>query len=384
MPSSRPTTSAPTGSPPSGKRPTILLTGGAGVLGRALIDELSPDFALTCLRHRTPVNDRRVREVPADLLEPRLGLSHDDLTRLAKEVDLVVHSAAATNWKAEPGVIRRANLDGTVAVLDLAARAGAPFFHMSTAFVANPLASEERERFPGAAAYLASKTEAEQVVREAPVPGVILRPSVVMGDSVTGRIAGMQGLTRALGAIVKGQVPVLPGAPGARIDMVPQDVVARAVGDLVRAGVAGGEYWLTAGAEALLQSEVVDTCLEFADQYGPRPHPPRLVPLESVHRLLLPLIEGPTFPESLRRRFHTYAELLLVFQRALPFESSLGSPHCGPALSKDDLRRALVRNLAAWSVGRGGMRTRTRPESPQDAAPRSRPARNTRARGLAS
>ncbi|WP_151475957.1 SDR family oxidoreductase [Streptomyces albicerus] len=349
-------------------QPTLLLTGGAGVLGRALIDELSPDFRITCLRHRTPVNDPRVHEIPADLMEPQLGLPDPDFEQLAADVDVVVHSAAATNWKAAPESIRRANLDGTAAMLDLCARADAPMYHMSTAFVANPLAPEEQDRFPGAAAYLASKTAAEQLVRDAPVPGVILRPSVVMGDSVTGRIAGMQGLTRALGAIVKGQVPVLPGAPDARIDMVPQDVVARAVGDLVRGGVTDGEYWLTAGTHSLLQSEVVDACLEFAELYGPRPHPPRLIPVESVHRLLLPLIEGPTFPESLRRRFHTYAELLLVFQRALPFESSLGSPHCGTSLSKDALGRALVRNLAAWSTGPGGMRTRPRRPQPAGGA----------------
>ncbi|KUL25752.1 SDR family oxidoreductase [Streptomyces regalis] len=348
--------------------PTLLLTGGSGVLGRALIDELSRDSRIICLRHRTPVNDPRVREIQADLTKPELGLTQTDFNHLAAEVDVVVHSAAATNWKAEPEEIRRANLHGTAAMLDLCARINAPMYHMSTAFVANPLAPEEQERFPGAAAYLDSKTAAEQLVRDAPVPGVILRPSVVMGDSVTGRIAGMQGLTRALGAIVKGQVPVLPGSPDARIDMVPQDVVARAVGDLVRGGITDGEYWLTAGAHSLLQREVVDTCLEFAELYGPRPHPPRLIPVESVHRLLLPLIEGPTFPESLRRRFHTYAELLLVFQRALPFESSLGYPHCGSALTKDALSQALVRNLTAWSTGPGGMRTRRRTQPSRQGA----------------
>jgi len=351
MPESRP-------SDRSATRPTVLLTGGSGVLGRALIDELRPDFRIVCLRHRTPVHEPGVREFRADLMEPQLGLSGPEFARLAADVDLVLHSAAATNWQWEPDLIRRANLDGTRTMLDLAALADAPFFHMSTAFVANPLAPEEQERFPGAAAYLASKRDAEQAVREAPVPGVIMRPSVVMGDSVTGRIAGMQGLTRALGAIVKGQVPVMPGGQDSRIDMVPQDVVARAVGDLMRGGVTGGEYWLTAGAEVLLQTEVIDTCLEFADRYGPRPHPPRLIPLESVHRLLLPLIEGPTFPESLRRRFHTYAELLLVFQRALPFESSLGTPHCGRAVSKEELREALVRNLVSWAARPGGMRGR--------------------------
>lgn len=148
MPLSRPRPSAPTSPPQSAKRPTILLTGGAGVLGRALIEELSPDFRIICLRHRTPVNDHRVREVRADLLEPGLGLTRADLAQLTADVDLVVHSAAATNWKAEPDQIRRANLDGTIAMLDLAVRAGARFFHMSTAFVANPLAPEEQERFP--------------------------------------------------------------------------------------------------------------------------------------------------------------------------------------------------------------------------------------------
>ncbi|WP_171112080.1 MULTISPECIES: SDR family oxidoreductase [Streptomyces] len=337
-------------------RPTLLLTGASGVLGRALIEELAPRYRIVCLRHRSRVADPRVEEVRADLTQPGLGLVPSDLARLTADVDVVVHSAAATNWKAAPEAIWRANLNGTAAVLDLAARADAPVHHISTAFVANPLAPEEQRRFPGAAAYLASKTAAEQVVREAAVPTTILRPSVVMGDSRTGRIAGAQGLTRALGAIVKGQVPVLPGAPDARIDMVPQDVVAHAVGELLRAGVTGGEYWLTAGDQALSQGEVVDVCLEFAERYGPRPHPPRLIPLESVHRLLLPLIEGPSFPESLRRRFHTYAELLLVFQRALPFDSSLGDAHCGTAVSRDDLRRALVRNLAAWSAGPGGPR----------------------------
>lgn len=356
-------------------RPTVLLTGGSGVLGRALIDELADDHRLVCLRHRTPLDDPRVEEVHADLLRPGLGTAERD--RLAARVDAVVHSAAATNWRAAPEAIRHANLDGTRAVLDLAERAGAPVHHISTAFVANPLAPEEQERFPGAAAYLASKAEAEQVVRKAAVPGVILRPSVVMGDSATGRIAGAQGLTRALGAIVKGQVPVLPGAPGARIDMVPQDVVARAVGDLLRSGVTHGEYWLTAGPEALLQREVVDTCLEFAARYGPRPQPPRLLPLESVHRLLLPLIEGPAFPESLRRRFRTYAELLLVFQRALPFDSSLGGPHCGPTVTRAGLREALLRNLAAWAAGPGGLRQRRPRTAPRPGTLTGEPAART-------
>ncbi|MEW1642931.1 SDR family oxidoreductase [Streptomyces sp. NPDC091219] len=358
MPLQPPTgTTDPTASPlPSRPRPRLLLTGAAGVLGQALVDELCDDYDLICLRHRAPLDDPRVREVTADLNAPGLGLSAARRRDLAAEVDVVVHSAAATNWRLAPADIWRTNLDGTRSMLDLAARADAPFFYMSTAFVANPLAPEERERFPGAAAYLASKSAAEEAVRAADAPGVILRPSLVMGDSSTGRIARVQGLTRALGGIVKGQVPVLPGSPGTRIDMVPQDVVARAVGDLIRSGAAQGEYWLTAGQEAILQREVVEICLEFAGRHGERPHPPRLIPVEAVHRLLLPLLEGPSFPALVRRRLQDYAELLLVFQRELPFASDLGTPHCGTAPTRAAIRSALTRNVECWATGRGGLR----------------------------
>jgi len=353
---------------PRNERPTLLLTGAAGVLGQALIDELCDDHDLICLRHRTPLDDPRVREVAADLQAPGMGLSAAQLSDLATEVDVVVHSAAATNWRAAPADIWRTNLDGTRSMLDLAIRADASFFYMSTAFVANPLSAEEQERFPGAAAYLASKTAAEEAVRSAQVPGVILRPSVVMGDSSTGRIARVQGLTRALGGMVKGQVPVLPGSAGTRIDMVPQDLVARAVGDLVRAGVTEGEYWLTAGPEAILQQEVVDVCLKFAERHGERPHPPRLIPVEAVHRLLLPLLEGPSFPKSVRRRLQDYAELLLVFQRELPFASDLGTPHCGTAPTRAAIRSALMRNVECWAAGRGGLRRLQTASAPAERA----------------
>jgi nucleoside-diphosphate-sugar epimerase len=345
-------------------RPTLLLTGGSGVLGRALIDELSPDFDLVCLRRNRPLRDPRVRELRGDLLSPRLGLAPEAWRRLADEVDVVLHSAAETNWRTPPEDIVRTNTSGTRAMLDLAARADAPLYLVSTAFVASIPAPEDKRRFPGAAAYLASKTAAEQMVREVGLPGALVRPSVVMGDSVTGRIAGQQGLTKTLGSMVLGQVPVLPGAPEARIDMVPQDFVTRAVGDLIRGGVREGEYWLTAGKEAPLLREISDTCAEFAVRHGlPEPHRPRLIPVEAVHRLLLPMLEGTSMPASVRQRLQHYAELLLVFQSELPFASSLGDPDCGPRLTHTDIRAALVRNLESWAEGRAGLLRRHRARS---------------------
>ncbi|MEU6456383.1 SDR family oxidoreductase [Streptomyces sp. NPDC047065] len=362
MPSDNPRlTVLPAGRTGPRDRPTLLLTGGSGVLGRALIDELAPDYDLLCLRRTTPLRDPRVRELQGDLVAPRLGLSPRAWHELALEVDVVLHSAAETNWRTPPEDITRTNVRGADNVLDLAARADAPLYLMSTAFVANTPTDEDRRRFPGAAAYLDSKSRAEQMTREAGVPGVIVRPSVVMGDSATGRIAGQQGLTKTIGSMVLGQVPVLPGAPDARIDMVPQDYVARAVGGLVRGGVGGGEYWLTAGREAIELREFADVCADVAVRHGlPRPQRPRLIPVEAVHRLLLPMLEGTALPASVRRRLEHYAELLLVFQRELPFDTSLGEPHCGTRLTRAGIRAALARNAESWAEDRSALFSRHR------------------------
>ncbi|MFV0137300.1 SDR family oxidoreductase [Streptomyces sp. HMX87] len=342
-------------------RPTLLLTGGSGVLGRALIDELSADFDLLCLRRNTPLHDPRVRELEGDLLAPRLGLSPLAWHELALTVDVVLHSAAETNWRTQPEHIVCTNIRGADTMLDLAARADAPLYLVSTAFVANTPTEEDHWRFPGAAAYLGSKARAEQMFRDAGVPGAIVRPSVVMGDSGTGRIAGQQGLTRTIGSMLLGQVPVLPGAPEARIDMVPQDCVSRAVGDLIRGGVRSGEYWLTAGKEAIELREFADVCADVAVRHGlPRPQRPRLIPVEAVHRLLLPMLEGTSLPASLRRRLEHYAELLLVFQRELPFDTSLGEPDCGTRVTHADIRAALDRNAERWAEEHSGLLARHR------------------------
>ncbi|MFD5569253.1 phosphatidylglycerol lysyltransferase domain-containing protein [Streptomyces cadmiisoli] len=188
---------------------------------------------------------------------------------------------------------------------------------------------------------------------------------------VYGRIAGQQGLTKTIGSMVLGQVPVLPGAPDARVDMIPQDYVTKAIGDLVRGGVCDGEFWLTAGKEAPLLREITDVCGEFAVRSGlPRPHRPRLIPVDAVLRLLLPLLEGTSLPESVRRRFQHYAELLLVFQSELPFDSSLGEPHCGTRPTHSEIRSALVRNLESWAAEHPGLlrRHRVRPVIPTEAA----------------
>ena len=332
-------------------KPTLLLTGASGVLGRALIDELSPDFTIVALRHRTRLADPRVREFAGSLNDPTLGLSEREYSRLAGSVDVVLHAAAATNWKATPESIRATNIDGTQTMLAFAERAGATMYYVSTAFVANP-PSAEGGRFASARAYIASKVEAEQLTRDSDVATVIVRPSVVIGDSRDGRMSAFQGLHRVAGLIVKGMVPLIACDENALTDVVPQDVVTAATGQLIRSGVTDGEFWLTAGEAAPTAGELVAGALRLGHAAGLDPATPRFIAAEAVDRLVLPLLEDAISPQ-LRGMFAELLEMTWLFQLPAALPTSLPELGFAADMTRPRLLDAYDKSMLFWAQAKG-------------------------------
>jgi len=331
-------------------RPTMLLTGGTGVMGRAFIEELAGDFTLLCLCRRTRVGDPRVTEVPGDLCSRRFGRTAGEWRELCRRVDIVVHAGATTNWRADPAQIRATNVAGTQEVLHLAEEAGARLYHIGTAFAA---VAQPREHTAaaasGLAAYVESKQLAERAVRDSGLDAVIVRPSIVIGDSRDGRMAAFQGIHKVMGAVYRGLVPVLPADPSSLIDFIAQDVAACAVGRLVRDEVRSGDFWLTAGPHALTVDDLVQLVLAAAVRAGQPGTPPRMVPKESVDRLLLPLLED-IGPPVLRRTFHSFAELLDLFQTGRPLPTSLPELGLAAQLHHDRLCAAFQRSVEFWAA----------------------------------
>lgn len=331
-------------------KPTLLLTGATGVLGRAFVEELATDYHLIGMRHRTAVDDPRVEEVQGTLADPRLGLGDGAAQELARRVDVVLHSAARTGWRSPREQLFAANVTGTRHMLGFAESAGAPFYYVSTAFVARPQDDENADTGP--AAYVDSKIAAEQVVRESGLPAAIVRPSVVGGDSRTGRIAAFQGMHKVLGGIVQGTIPVVPADPGSPFDAIPQDVVARGVGKLIRGSVTSGEYWLTAGRNSPTLGEYVDLILRVAARTGHAPqHPPRMMPSEAVDRLLMPLMED-VVPPSLRRQFRGFIEMLLLFQVSSAMESSFEALGMADEVTHAALMAGFEKSIEYWIATR--------------------------------
>jgi nucleoside-diphosphate-sugar epimerase len=88
---------------------------------------------------------------------------------------------------------------------------------------------------------------------------VILRSSTVACDDATGAVTQRNAVHRALRLVHGGLAAMIPGVPGATLDVVPADYVADAIARLaLRAGVDGETVNLCAGAGALPLDELLD------------------------------------------------------------------------------------------------------------------------------
>ena len=278
------------------------------------------------------------------------GLDEQVYLKLAARVDAVIHCAAITALHRSGGRLEATNVAGTEHVAAFAAAADAVLYHVSTAFV-HTTADGDRGRT--AIGYASSKLAAEQVVRSSGVPHVILRPSVVIGDSGTGEIAAFQGLHQVVAGIFAGIVPMIPFDPGWPVDFVPVDVVADAIACLVENRVSTGEFWISAGDKALRLDEGVAVVVELARGLGVSVDTPRFVPPEMFDRLI-----GPVFldalPARIRRNVTRMREFLTTYlQSGQTKPSSLDQLVALGASALPDQRESLRNSVRYWAARKG-------------------------------
>jgi nucleoside-diphosphate-sugar epimerase len=334
--------------PAAGLR-TVLLTGASGVVGRALLQRLC-GLDVVCLVHRTPVLGPDMTTVRGDVAEPMLGLAERTYAELAAKVDAVIHCAAITDFRRSDGTLEQTNVAGTGHVTAFAAAAKAVLYHVSTAFV-HTTADGDRGRT--AIGYASSKSAAEELVRSSGVPHVILRPSVVIGDSVTGEIGTFQGLHQVVAGMFAGMVPMIPFDPTWPIDFVPADVVADAIACVVKNRVSEGEFWISAGDRALRLDQGVAVVIEFARALGVGIDAPRFVPPDMFDRLI-----GPVFldalPVKIRRNVLRMLEFFTTYlQSGETKPSSLDQLEALGVRPLPDQRESLRNSLKYWAAQQG-------------------------------
>ena len=220
---------------------------------------------------------RRVHWVIGNLKQPGLGLAPEARERIVADCGELIHAAASTDWDRPLEMAEAVNVEGVRAVVELAAEVArrpgpSRLVHISTAFVAGRRNGVIRaEDLPGPAGpfnntYEATKAQAERYVRErmGEVPVTVVRPSIVVGDSTTGRTFNFNVIYFPIKLLQHGLLPVVPGRRTTTLDIVPVDYVCDALLALARDPAAVGRtFHVTADADAMRLPEFLDRIVAF-------------------------------------------------------------------------------------------------------------------------
>ncbi len=272
----------------------VLLTGATGFVGTEILSRFLERgdrhiFALVRADNddqaaeRLPAHDR-LTAVAGDIEQQELGLADGTSDLLRREVTTVLHCAASVSFDLPLEESRSVNVEGTRRMLEFAR--GCPglerFSYVSTAYVAgepgglfreDELAVGQRFRNP----YERSKFEAELALRSEgrDLPVQILRPSIVVGDSETGRTSSFNVLYGPLKAFARGAVPAIPARRDAPVDIVPVDYVADRVHELATHG-PDGTFHLVAGRNATTVGRLLEMSSDELGRAEPTVLSPRL------------------------------------------------------------------------------------------------------------
>jgi thioester reductase-like protein len=274
-----------------------------------------------------------VSALAGDVTKPGLGLP--DLSALAG-VTHVIHCAATVAFDEPLQEARRINVGGTTMILDVCRRLRKleRLDAVSTCYVGGRRRDLVKETDLTHACgfnntYEQTKYESEELLRAAmpDLPMAVHRPSIVVGDSRTGKTGSWKVLYWPLKVLARGWLPAVPYDPEGRLDIVPVDFVASAILALsADARTIGRAFHLAAGPG---RDTTLGTLAEHLSSRLGRRAPIRVRPIwwRRVIRPALMLVPS----KNLRRTLGTALVYRPYLELRLQFDTSVADAHLRPA-----------------------------------------------------
>jgi thioester reductase-like protein len=290
----------------------FFITGGTGLVGRNLLPRLLkkfPNSTITLLvraesdagatRRAHVIADKiaaedgvadarqRIDAMRGDIGLDHLGLSAKHRERIVIETTHIIHGAATVRFDHPIEEARELNCGGTRKALALAQQCSDTgklerFVYLGSSSVSGQRSGHvhEHELEMGQKffnTYEQSKNESERIVRNQfeRIPCTVFRPSIIIGDSRTGKTSTFNVIYIPLRLVQKGLLTYVPGTPDTLMDLVPVDWVDDAmVHILAKPESVSGVFHITAGPKrAARLDEVVVAAVEYFDEHTPLKHP---------------------------------------------------------------------------------------------------------------
>lgn len=287
------------------ERETILVTGFPAFSAKEMIAVLAAprvDAVLILARRRfsRPANEfatalgEHVQVIEGDVCDMDLGLSGQEFSDLANRVTTIHHLAAIYYHGVDKQTTLQVNIEGSRGIIAFAreCRHLRRLIHWSTAFVSGKrkgvVLEEDLDDSRGFNNYWEeSKFRAERLARDAQrtLPVTVVRPSIIIGHSESGRIDEFEGPHSPIMSAIRGgkglRLP-LPARSTAPLHVVPIDFVTRAAAILGRdQRAAGGTFHLTDN-NPLPAKRIFELVSELASRRAP----PAMVSPSLVRTLL--------------------------------------------------------------------------------------------------
>ena len=259
----------------------LFMTGASGSVGLEVLRALRSDTRfdrVTCLMRGSPRDTAaerwhslvtrhallkdaaepgpQIEFVEGDLCAADFAMDASARAQLAASVTHILHAAAHIRFDAPNAVAHAINVGGTQRVLEFAQQCARlhNLAHVSTLYVVGtrqgklPEDAVPEDSFNNE--YERTKYEAELLVRASGLPMDIYRLALLQGRAEDGYVHHYLESHMLMDAFCRGTCPMLPGRPGASLDMLPTDYTAQAIVRLIAEHPPTGRIWSIAAGDA--------------------------------------------------------------------------------------------------------------------------------------